>query len=82
MSTSLQIEDTVLVFNDMPDNFEFSRGNSFGVTLIYACKKKALDIFTKLCENGQVFVPLTDIPEQGCYGMLADQFDIVWTVKA
>ena len=82
MSASLNIADSIVNFNDMPDNFEFVHGNNFGITIFYDSVDEAKVIFDRLSEKGQVFVPFTEIPEQGKYGMLADQFDIMWTVKA
>ena len=82
MSTSLDIAGSIVTFNDMPDNFEFIRGNSFGIIVSYDNADEAKTIFDRLGKKGQVFVPFAEIPGQGKYGMLADQYNIMWTVKA
>lgn len=82
MQASLQIGEVTIIFNDMPDNFEFQRGNSFGLILNYADYREARQIFEQLSTNGQVFVPFAEIPGQGYYGMLTDQYDITWTLTA
>ena len=72
-STSLNIAGSVVLFHDMPDNFEFIRGNNFGVVVSYDNTDEAKAVFDHLSENGQVFVPFTEIPGQGKFGLLVDR---------
>lgn len=82
MFSSLRVGDTELIFNDMPDNFEFKRGNSFGITVICETTDDAEEAFVRLGEGGTVFVPFAEIPGQGYFGMLGDKFNISWTIRA
>lgn len=79
MNAGMEICGTHFLFNDMPDNFEFARGNSFGIRLNFDDVKTAQKIFEDLCENGQVFVPFS-LLGAGHYGMGSDKFNVVWTV--
>ena len=82
MFTNLNIADTVVEFSDMPDTFEFIRGNSMFLSLTYTDLEEAKNVFVQLSEHGQVFVPFAEIPGTGFYGMLVDQFGLSWTIKA
>lgn len=82
MFTQLEISGTIFEFSDMPDTFEFIRGNSMHLTLTFTDIEEAKNIFSHLSENGQVAVPFSEISGQGFYGMLGDQFGIGWIVKA
>lgn len=80
--TQLTIAGCVIEFSDMPDAFEFIRGNSIFLTLSYADASEAAAVFSRLKENGCVSVPFSEIPGQGSYGMLNDQFGLGWIIKA
>lgn len=81
MFSSLNIEGVDVMFSDMPDNFDFVRGNSMTLTLTYQDTVKAQAIFDRLAQNGQVFVPFAQIPGHGHYGMLADSFGLSWIIQ-
>jgi len=82
MFSSLTIGTTDIIFNDMPDNFEFIKGNSFGITVLFENANEAQKVFSNLSEGGMVFVPFAEVTGQGYYGMLGDKFDVSWTIKA
>ncbi len=82
MFAYLDIAGALVEFSDMPDGFDFERGNSMSPVLVYARWADAQKAFDGLCAGGQVFVPFANIPGQGWYGMLADRFGIVWIFRA
>ena len=82
MYTSLNILGTTIDFSDMPDTFEFIRGNSMALTVLFADSETAKKTFDSLSNNGQVAIPFSEIQGQGFYGMVGDQFGINWVVKA
>ena len=82
MYTSLNILGTSIDFSDMPDTFEFIRGNSMALTVMFADSETAKKTFDSLSGKGQVAIPFSAIQGQGFYGMVGDQFGINWVVKA
>jgi len=82
MNTSLNIAGTIVEFSDMPDTFEFIRGNSMFLTVICQDPEEARKVFVQLSENGQAAVPFSQIPGQGWYGMVSDKYQLGWILKA
>jgi len=82
MHTSLNIAGTIVEFSDMPDTFEFIRGNSMFLTVTCHEPEKARKVFEQLGENGQTAVPFSQIPGQGWYGMVSDKYQLGWILKA
>ncbi|MEO1771782.1 VOC family protein [Candidatus Enterococcus ferrettii] len=78
-STSLEICGTVVQFSDMPDNFEFIRGNSMALIVSFKTFEEAKVIFDRLAEGGSVFVPLTETANS--YSLLADKYNINWQIS-
>jgi PhnB protein len=82
MFTSLTIGKTSVEFSDMPFGMEFNRGNCVSLIITYPNFDKAQKAFNNLSEEGQVFIPLTEIPNQGYNGMLIDKFGIGWMIRS
>lgn len=81
LSAGLTIEGVAIDFSDMPDNFDFQRGNATTLTLTYNDVEKAGTVFDALAEGGMVFMPFDEVPGRGHYGMLADQYGVSWIVR-
>ncbi|MDL2237634.1 VOC family protein [Christensenellaceae bacterium OttesenSCG-928-K19] len=82
MNTGIMIAGTMVGFSDMPENFDFVRGNSMMLSITYDAMDIAEEAFTRLSENGDVHVEFDFVPGQGHYGMLTDQFGLTWAIRS
>lgn len=83
MHVSLPISaETILMGSDiMPGMEGFERGDGFQLSLGVNSREEALDLFTKLSENGKVTMPLEDTFWGAYFGMWTDQFGVDWMVN-
>jgi PhnB protein len=59
----------------------FTFGDNLHIAISADSMEEAERLFNGLAAGGAIEMPLSNIPEGTCYGMLADQFGVQWTVE-
>jgi PhnB protein len=81
MHAELRIGDTSVLASDgqsqAPINFQ-----GFSLSLATEKDADAERLFTALSDGGRVQVPLMSTPFASRFGMVADQFGVLWTIAA
>ena len=68
----------VLMASDMPPGSSLRAGNNFSVSVDCDSIEEIERLFTAVGKNGQVRIPLGNMPWGARLGMLTDQFGIQW----
>ena len=83
MNSNLKINDTNVMISDSPENLAppIIVGNN--VALVYNAKttEEATDIFQQLAENGTILLPLEKTFWAELYGMVKDQYGVIWHIN-
>lgn len=83
LNSSLKINDTNVMISDSPEGMAppIIVGNN--VALVYNAKtaEDASDIFQQLTNNGAVLLPLEKAFWAELYGMVKDQYGVMWHIN-
>ena len=83
LNANLKINDTNVMISDSPENMAppITVGNN--VALVFNAKnaEEASDIFQQLSENGTVLLPLEKTFWAEIYGMVKDQYGVIWHIN-
>lgn len=71
----------VLMGADTPSSMEFSRGSDHAVSLSGEDEAELRGYWDKLCDGGQVAMPLEPAPWGDSFGMCTDRFGVPWMVN-
>lgn len=78
MNTALDIMGTMVMFSDNPPDMPLTVGNNVSLVVDTTDMAQIKTLFGKLSENGKIEMELQETFWSQCYGMLTDQFGIVW----
>lgn len=67
-----------MMFSDMPSGSEYTKGNNFAMTLGLSDEIELKRIFQALGESGTVYMPLEKTFFSELFGMVRDQFGVIW----
>ncbi len=83
MHISLPISaETILMASDAhPQMPPVSLGQSISLSVGTDSKERATHLFNSLAEGGQITMPISDTFWGAYFGMLVDQFGIIWMVN-
>ncbi len=70
-----------LMAADLPDGMPYNSGTSISISLSGDNEAELSSYYSKLSEGGQQSQPLTKAPWGDTFGMLTDQFGILWMVN-
>ena len=77
-SQLLRNGEPVLMASDMPPGSPLRPGNNLSVSVDCDSVEEIEHLFGAMSENGQVRVPLGNMPWGARFGMLTDQFGVQW----
>jgi len=83
MESSLEFAGGKIMMSDVLPSMqqvtgELTRGNNVLVSIIIDDKQLLEQYFHNLSAGGHVIMPLSNTPWSSCFGILIDQFGIVW----
>ena len=67
-----------IMFCDCPTGNEHIKGNNISLTVGMEDEAEIKRIFQALCEGGEVYMPLGKTFFSELFGMVCDQFGIIW----
>lgn len=70
-----------LMAADTPKGMDYNEGSRISVTLSGENESELRGYYEKLCQGGNVVMPLEKAPWGDFYGMVTDQYGIVWQVN-
>lgn len=83
LNSSLKINDTNVMISDSPEGMAPTIIVGNNVALVYNAKtaEDASDIFQQLTNNGAVLLPLEKTFWAELYGMVKDQYGVMWHIN-
>lgn len=83
LNSSLKINDTNVMISDSPEGMAPPIVVGNNVALVYNAKtaEDASDIFQQLTNNGAVLLPLEKTFWAELYGMVKDQYGVMWHIN-
>lgn len=83
MESRIEFSGNTLMLSDVPPSMQamtggISKGNSLLISIIDAEPEANKSIFEALSEGGTVIMPLYSTPWSASFGMLIDQFGVMW----
>lgn len=83
MESSMEFAGGRLMMSDVPPSLknvmgEVVKGTQLLISIVIDDKAALADYFKNLSVGGHVIMPLSDMPWSSCFGMLVDQFGVVW----
>jgi PhnB protein len=70
-----------VMFSDCPSGREFVKGNNIMLTIGLSDAEEIRRIFRELSESGEVYMPLEKTFFSELFGMVCDQFGIIWQLS-
>ncbi|MDT2597511.1 VOC family protein [Enterococcus dongliensis] len=83
VNSNLKINETNVMIADSPESLAppLVVGNNMALVFNAKTAEEALDIFQRLAENGTILLPLEKTFWAEQYGMVKDQYDIIWHIN-
>ncbi|MFZ7134026.1 MAG: VOC family protein [Eubacteriales bacterium] len=81
MFTRLFIDDTKVMFSDIPPNMSLKIGNNTSIVIIRDNVEEIKTLFHKLKEGGSVEMDLQKTFWSECYGTLVDKYGVSWQLS-
>lgn len=81
MHSTLTRGDWVIMAADMMDPGSFRQGDTVSLCLVCDSKKEIEDLYKKLSEGGEVFMPLDKAPF-GWFAQFTDRFGVDWMLQS
>lgn len=83
MESRIEFSGNILMLSDVPPSMqavtgEVAKGNSLLISIIDAEPEANHSIFEALSEGGTVIMPLSAVPWSANFGMVIDQFGVMW----
>lgn len=78
MHTFIMIGSSMVMFSDINKGDSFVQGNNISLTYVSNDENEIRDIFTKLSAGGEVLLDLGESFFSKLYGIVKDQFGIIW----
>ncbi len=83
MESRIEFSGNILMLSDVLPSMqavtgEVTKGNTVLISIIDADPKINKQIFEKLSEGGTVIMPLSSTPWSANFGMLVDEFGVMW----
>jgi len=78
MHTFIMIGSSMVMFSDINKGDSFVQGNNISLTYVSNDENEIRDIFTKLNAGGEVLLDLGESFFSKLYGIVKDQFGIIW----
>jgi PhnB protein len=72
----IMISDLLSVMKQ--EGSDLVKGNNLLISIVNESKSTLESYFSRLSVGGHVIAPLSSMPWSSCFGMLVDQFGIVW----
>ena len=69
-----------VMFSDCPSGSQYVKGNNIMLTIGLGDVEEVKRIFQELCDGGEVYMPLGKTFFNELFGMVCDQFGIIWQV--
>jgi PhnB protein len=80
MYADVAIGSVTVMFMDMPAGSPLVKGNNITPTVSMRDKVEVERIFNELKVNGKVFMELQQTFFSDLYGMIEDQFGVIWQI--
>ena len=80
MYAGIPIGSITAMFMDTPSGYPLTVGNTINPTISTDSKEEVTRIFNELKEGGEVCMELQKTFFSEWYGMVKDQFDIIWQI--
>lgn len=83
LNANLKINDTNVMISDSPENMAppIIVGNNVALVFNANTTEEASEIFQQLTENGTVLLPLEKTFWAKLYGMVNDQYGVIWHIN-
>lgn len=83
MESRIEFSGNTLMLSDVPPSMQavtgvITKGNSLLISIIDAAPETNHSIFEALVEGGIVIMPLSSTPWSASFGMLIDQYGVMW----
>lgn len=83
LNANLKINDTIVMISDSPENMAppIIVGNNVALVFNANTTEEASEIFQQLTEKGTVLLPLGKTFWAKLYGMVKDQYGVIWHIN-
>lgn len=83
LNANLKINDTIVMISDSPENMAppIIVGNNVALVFNANTTEEASEIFQQLTEKGTVLLPLEKTFWAKLYGMVKDQYGVIWHIN-